>query len=120
MAPIDLDFDSLRPPSSVMTVDHDVWRERVRLFVEETIRPNLKDWDKEGTFPDSVYLDAVDSGLFGIGFPESLGGQGTGQDIFYRVIFAEEMHRLGSGVFGRPRYTLDWVATRYRVRECRT
>ena len=48
MAPIDLDFDSLRPPSSVMTVDHDVWRERVRLFVEETIRPNLKDWDKEG------------------------------------------------------------------------
>ncbi len=98
MAPTDLDFDSLRPPCSVMTVNHDVWRERVRLFVEETIRPNLKDWDKEGTFPDSVYLDAVDSGLFGIGFPESLGGQGTWQDIFYRVIFAEEMHRLGSGV----------------------
>ena len=98
MTPINLDFDSLRPPNDLITVDHDAWRQRVRRFVETIILPNLGDWDREGTFPDSVYGEAVSSGLFGVGFPESLGGQGTGHDIYYRVIFAEEMHRLGSGV----------------------
>ncbi len=37
-------------------------------------------------------------GLLGVGFPERLGGHTEDADPYYRVIFAEEMHRLGSGV----------------------
>jgi acyl-CoA dehydrogenase len=96
--PPPLDFDGLRPPSPFMTGAHADWRRKVREFVTREIEGNLPGWETEGTFPDSLYVAAADAGLLGIGFPESVGGHTEDADPYYRVIFAEELHRLGSGV----------------------
>ena len=93
-----LGFDELRPPSPFITEVHGAWRDRVRGFVEEAIRPHIDSWDRAGTFPDNVYTKAVAAGVFGMGFPETLGGVNEDADLYHRIIMAEELHRLGSGV----------------------
>lgn len=36
--------------------------------------------------------------MLGFGFPQELGGWSDDVDLYHRIIFAEELHRLGSGV----------------------
>lgn len=91
-------FDSLRPPCPQLGAAHIAWRRRVRSFVDTDISPWLADWERECSFPDSLYQRAVAQGVFGLGFPGDLGGSGEGADIHQRIILAEEMHRLGSGL----------------------
>ena len=93
-----LDFDALRPPSPFMTEAHARWRTRVREFVEREIAPRLDAWNAAGTFPDEIFTRAARAGLLGVGFPERLGGHTEDADPYYRIVFAEEFHRLGSGV----------------------
>jgi acyl-CoA dehydrogenase len=93
-----LDFDGLRPPTAGLTPAHDDWRRRVRGFVDSEIAPHVEDWNRSGTFPDSVYSLAAGAGLLGMGFPERLGGCLEEADLYHRIIMGEEMHRLGSGV----------------------
>lgn len=93
-----LDFDGLRPPVAGLTQAHGEWRQRVRQFVEAEIAPHLDQWNRVGTFPDAVYQRAAEAGLLGMGFPEPLGGCLPQAGLYHRIIMAEEMHRLGSGV----------------------
>ena len=106
---VTLDFDGLRPPSPFLSSAHADWRSRVRDFVEREVAPGLDAWDAAGTFPDSVYETAARAGLLGVGFPEHAGGHTEDADPWYRVIFAEEMHRLGSGVVFADLAT-HWIA----------
>ncbi|GAB4148087.1 MAG: acyl-CoA dehydrogenase family protein [Sphingomonadales bacterium] len=93
-----LDFDGLRPFSPFMTERHHAWRQQLRVFIDREVAPHLDEWDKAGTFPDSVYDKAIEAGLYGMGFPAHLGGTVEDADLYHRIIFAEEFHRLGSGV----------------------
>lgn len=93
-----LGFDELRPPSPVFTADHQAWGQRVRAFVEKHVAPQLEVWDREGSFPDELYLKAAGAGILGMGFPEQHGGVRGTNDLQHRILFAEEFHRLGTGV----------------------
>ena len=81
-----------------MSESHHQWRHRVRTFVDESIAPHIEAWNADGTFPDELYAAAVQAGIFGMGFPAPLGGVPETDDLYHRIIFAEELHRLGSGV----------------------
>ncbi|HEX5650946.1 MAG TPA: acyl-CoA dehydrogenase family protein [Steroidobacteraceae bacterium] len=104
-----LDFDGLRPPSPWLTDAHLHWRQRVRAFVTQEIEPHLDDWEASGTFPDSVYETAAHAGMLGVGFPTQLGGHTEDADPYYRMLFAEELHRPGSGVVFADLAT-HWIA----------
>lgn len=104
-----LDFDGLRPPSPFLTERHDAWRAQLRGFVDTHIAPNLKDWDAASDFPDSLYVEAANAGILGMGFREDLGGTGEDIDLWDRIIFAEEFFRLGSGVVFADLAT-PWIA----------
>ncbi len=101
------DFDGLRPACERLTGFHDDWRNRVREFVDENIVPRLDAWEAAGGCDDALYRQAADAGLLGMGFPTELGGIGD-TDIYHRVIFAEEMHRTGSGLVFADLATL-WI-----------
>lgn len=93
-----LGFDELRPPSPVYTPVHRSWQQKLRAFVDQYVAPNIDSWDLQGTFPDELYGQAAKAGILAMGFPEALGGKpGTG-DLQHRILFAEEFHRLGTGV----------------------
>lgn len=103
-----LDFDGLRPPASGLTEDYDEWRQKLRRFVESEIAPGIGEWNRSGTFPDGLYRKASTAGILGMGFPASLGGTLENARLYHRIIMAEEMHRLGSGVVFADLATL-WI-----------
>ena len=67
----------------------------MRSFVSREITPFVNEWDEAGTFPRSLYQRAAKLGITGLGYPEEYGG--TPADIFYKLVFAEEYARCGSG-----------------------
>ena len=74
---------------------HQMLRRTVRGFVEREVAPHVEEWEEAGRFPRSLYRQAGDLGLLGVGFPEELGG--SGGDVFLDVVVAEELTRSGSG-----------------------
>ena len=108
-ASLPLDFDGLRPPCPFMTEAHADWRRRVRRFVDDHVAPSIVEWDALGRFPDSLYVTAAREGILGLGFPEAFGGHLQHADAWYRIIVAEELHRLGSGVVFADLAT-HWIA----------
>lgn len=104
-----LDFDGLRPPCAWLTPAHRAWRDRVRAFVDTHVAPQVAAWDAAGTFPDELYRIAAREGLLGLGFPEALGGHSPDADPGYRILAAEELHRLGTGVVFADLAT-HWIA----------
>lgn len=107
--PTVLDFDALRPPSPFMTPAHDVWRAKLRAFIDTNVAPHLDDWDAASDFPDDLYVQAARDGILGMGFREDLGGTGENIGLYDRILFAEEFFRLGSGVVFADLAT-PWIA----------
>ena len=85
----------LPPLSHYFSADHEQFRTSVRSFVSREITPFVNEWDEAGTFPRSLYQRAAKLGITGLGYPEEYGG--TPADIFYKLVFAEEYARCGSG-----------------------
>jgi acyl-CoA dehydrogenase len=49
----------------------------MRRFAEREIAPHVTQWDEAGEFPRTLYTQAAELGLLGLGYPESLGGMPT-------------------------------------------
>lgn len=79
------------------TEEHDLFRSSLRDFLEKEVRPNIDQWEEDGELPRSIYKRFGEMGYFGIGFPEDLGGSDL--DIWYAVVFNEEVNRMNSGGF---------------------
>ncbi|MEO7269593.1 MAG: acyl-CoA dehydrogenase family protein [Knoellia sp.] len=54
---------------------HDL-RASVAAFTKSEIVPHLAEWEDAGEVPRALHLAGARAGLLGIGFPESVGGQG--------------------------------------------
>jgi len=69
-------------------------RQQVRRFVQERIAPHVDEWERQKTFPRSLYRETAEAGFLGVGFPEEEGG--AGGDLLHTLIVAEELTRSGS------------------------
>ena len=54
--------------------DHTALIDTVQRFAVQAIAPNVGAWDEAGEFPRSLYHQAAELGLLGLGYPEHLGG----------------------------------------------
>ena len=77
--------------SKYFSEDHDLFRESFRAFLEKEVRPNIDQWELDGQLPRDIYRKFGDMGYFGLTLPEHYGGSGL--DIWYNVIFDEEIAR---------------------------
>ncbi|MFM7472311.1 MAG: acyl-CoA dehydrogenase family protein [Crocinitomicaceae bacterium] len=68
----------------------------VRDFAEKEIRPNMKKWDDEESFPVETMKKMGDLGLLGIFIPEEYGGSGF--SYFEYAIALMELGRVCGGV----------------------
>ncbi|MCC6766581.1 MAG: acyl-CoA dehydrogenase family protein [Deltaproteobacteria bacterium] len=73
------------------TDEHEAFRESVRRFAAEEIRPFAEKWQAEGAFPDDLFRKAGENGLLGVRFDPKWGGSGL--DYWYTVILVEELVR---------------------------
>lgn len=79
---------------SPFTVEHETFRQTVRRFVEQEIRPHVDAWEAARMFPaHTLFKQMGDLGLLGLTYPEEYGGGGV--DYWYNVVLLEEVGRAG-------------------------
>jgi len=83
-----MDFD--------LTPEQEELKAAVRAFAEEVVAPAAADADEREEFPLEVVKRMAEIGLFGIPFPEEVGGQGG--DLLSFCLCVEEIARFDSSV----------------------
>ena len=76
----------------VLTEEEQLFRETVRSFAEESIRPLVKSMDERGVIDHSLVSQFHQLGLMGIEIPEQYGG--AGGNFFEAVLAVEELSRV--------------------------
>jgi alkylation response protein AidB-like acyl-CoA dehydrogenase len=80
------------PPLVSLTDDEVLFRDNVRQFAEEKVRPLVKKMDEEGVFEKDLIHQFFQLGLMGIEIPEQYGGGGG--TFFEAILAVEEMSRV--------------------------
>jgi butyryl-CoA dehydrogenase/short/branched chain acyl-CoA dehydrogenase len=83
--------ESLSAPLTSLAEDEILFRESVRQFAEEKVRPLAKDMDEKGVFDKSLIQQFFGLGLMGIEIPEQYGG--AGGKFFEAILAVEELSR---------------------------
>src|SRR5256885_8411914 len=93
-------------PLTILTEDEILFRDNVRQFAEDKIRPLVKEMDEKGVFDHGLIHDFFQLGLMGIEIPEQYGG--AGGKFFEAILAVEELSRVdaSSGVIVDVQNTL--------------
>jgi short/branched chain acyl-CoA dehydrogenase len=79
-----------------LTPEQEEFRSAVREFAQEVVAPESAGYDEREEFPLDVVRRMGEMGLFGIPFPEEVGGQGA--DLQTLCLAIEELARVDSSV----------------------
>jgi len=79
------------------TEEHQMFRESLKDFLQKEVVPHIEKWEKTGTVERFIWKKFGDMGFFGLAYPEEYGGLNL--DLFYTVIFLEELQKINSGGF---------------------
>jgi acyl-CoA dehydrogenase len=94
--------------------DHEALRETAREFVAREVVPHQDHWLEKGLIDRSAWLAAGAQGLLGIAAPAEYGGAGD-PDYRYRLVFIEELARVGSASFNAGTCVQDDLVIPYVV-----
>src|SRR5712691_143363 len=83
--------DTPRPLTS-LTDEESLFRQSVREFAEQQIRPLASEMDEKGKFAPELIQQFFELGLMGIEVPEEYGGQGG--TFFNAILAVEELSRV--------------------------
>jgi len=93
------------------TEEHEMFREGLRDFLQKEVVPHLDKWEKTGKIERFIWEKFGAMGYFGIAYPETYGGMDL--DLFYTVIFLEEMQRINSGGFAAAMWAHAYLAMQH-------
>ncbi|UTD15017.1 acyl-CoA dehydrogenase [Tenacibaculum mesophilum] len=94
--------------SMYFTEEHEVFRQSFRDFLQKEVVPHIDKWEKEGTVERFIWKKFGEMGYFGLNQPEEYGGLGL--DLFYTVIFLEELQKINSGGFAANMWAHAYLA----------
>jgi acyl-CoA dehydrogenase len=83
-----------RRPIPPFTEEHEEFRQAVRRFVLNELRPHAREWEAAQWFPNSVFTQLAAQGYIGLKFPAQYGGD---DDPVADAVFCEELAWCGSG-----------------------
>src|SRR6266436_1467038 len=78
-------------PLTTLTDDEILFRDNVRQFAQERVRPLAKEMDEKGVFDKGLIRQFFQLGLMGIEVPEQYGGGGG--KFFEAIVAVEELSR---------------------------
>ena len=78
-------------PLTVLSDDELLFRDNVRQFADEKVRPLAREMDEKGVFDNSLIDQFFQLGLMGIEVPEQFGG--AGGKFFEAILAVEELSR---------------------------
>jgi alkylation response protein AidB-like acyl-CoA dehydrogenase len=79
-------------PLTTLNEDEILFRNNVRQFAEEKLRPLVKEMDEKGIFDKGLIQEFFQLGLMGIEIPEQYGG--SGGRFFEAILLVEELSRV--------------------------
>lgn len=94
--------------STYFTEEHDLFRESLKDFLQKEVVPHIEKWEKTGTIERFIWEKFGEMGFFGINYPEAYGGLNL--DLFYTVIFLEELQKVNSGGFAAAMWAHSYLA----------
>jgi butyryl-CoA dehydrogenase/short/branched chain acyl-CoA dehydrogenase len=83
-------------PLTDLSEDEQMFRDQVRQFAEDKVRPLVAKMDKEAQIPRSLIDQCFELGIMGIEIPEAHGGAGA--TFFMSVLVVEELARVDASL----------------------
>jgi alkylation response protein AidB-like acyl-CoA dehydrogenase len=90
------------------TEEHEFFRKSFRDFLQKEVVPHIEKWEKTGHIERFIWNKMGEMGYFGISYPEKYGGHDL--DIFYLVIYLEELQKINSGGFAAAMWVHPYLA----------
>ena len=90
------------------TEEHEAFRQSFRDFLEKEVVPNVDKWEEEGYVGKEIFSKFGEMGYFGLNYPEQY--DGLNLDLFYTVIFLEELQKINSGGFAAAMWAHAYLA----------
>jgi len=83
-------------PLTVLSEDEQMFRDAVRQFADEEVRPRVHEMDEAQKMDPALISQCFELGLMGIEVPEELGGAGS--SFFTAALVVEELSRVDASV----------------------
>jgi acyl-CoA dehydrogenase len=97
------------------TEEHEAFRISFRDFLQKEAVPHIDKWEKTGTIDRFIWKKFGEMGYFGLNSPEEYGGLSL--DLFYTVIFLEELQKINSGGFAAAMWAHAYLAMTHLTKE---
>jgi hypothetical protein len=97
------------------TEEHEVFRASFKEFLQKEVVPHIEKWEKTGTIERFIWKKFGEMGYFGLNTPEEFGGMNL--DLFYTVIFLEELQKVNSGGFAAAMWAHEYLAMTHLNKE---
>jgi acyl-CoA dehydrogenase len=94
--------------SMYFTEEHQLFRASFRDFLHKEVVPYIEQWEKTGTIDRFIWKKFGEMGFFGINYPTQYGGSNL--DLFYTVIFLEELQKIKSSGFAAAMWAHVYLA----------
>lgn len=104
-------------PTSIYDETHDLFRDAVRTFIAEEMKPRFDEWEKAGIMDREIYAKAGQHGFVGFNMPESHGGGGS-DDFRFNAVVSEELAYAGMGGAGNGIGLQNDIVSPYFVAYC--
>ena len=101
--------------SNYFTEEHESFRKSFKAFLQKEVVPYVDQWEKEGKVDTSIWKKFGEMGYFGLIYPEKYGGLDL--DLFYTVIFLEELQKVNSGGFAATMWAHNYLAMTHLEKE---
>jgi acyl-CoA dehydrogenase len=97
------------------TEEHNAFRASFKDFLQKEVVPYIDKWEKTGTIERFIWKKFGEMGYFGLSTPEEYGGLDL--DLFYTIIFLEEMQKINSGGFAAAIWAHEYLAMTHLNKE---
>lgn len=97
------------------TEEHESFRKSFRDFLQKEVVPYIEKWEETGTIDRFIWEKFGEMGYFGLYQPEEYGGLDL--DLFYTIIFLEELQRINSGGFAAAMWAHAYLAMTHLKKE---
>jgi acyl-CoA dehydrogenase len=94
--------------STYFTEEHESFRKSLQDFLQKEVVPHIEKWEKTGTIERFIWKKFGEMGFFGIPYPEAYGGLNL--DLFYTVVYLEELQKINSSGFAAAMWAHSYLA----------
>ena len=97
------------------TEEHQAFRASFKDFLQKEVVPHIDKWEKTGTIERFIWKKFGEMGYFCLSTPHEYGGLNL--DLFYTVIFLEELQKINSGGFAAAMWAHEYLAMTHLNKE---